>query len=134
MDQEIPESIAGLRLIDGIRDFVQYDYKTKWKSLSKDQRDIHEAAYREIREVYIKIEPFITGDLSQQEVANETAQAACAHLNLFIPDPKKHVDFKTISVCGFHHKWKRSTINQLQTFPKVVIQAKDSRTGFFLQE
>ena len=60
MGQEIPKFIAGLSLIDGIRNYVIYDYKKQWESLSKDKHDICEAAYREIRQVYIRIEPFIT--------------------------------------------------------------------------
>ena len=127
MDQEIPKSVAGLSLIDGIRDFVHYDYKTKWKGLSKDKRDICRAAYEQIRQVSVKIEPFITGDLSQQKVAETTAKIACAYLNSFIPDPIQHVNFKTIPLSGFNKKWRKFATNQLPTFPKMVMQSKDSR-------
>ena len=124
MDQEIPKSIAGLSLIDGIRDFAQYDYKTKWESLSKDKRDICEGAYKQIRHVNIRIKPFITGDLSQQKIAEETAQAACAHLNSFIPDQKLHADFKTILLSVFNKKWKKSQIISLQPSIRWLFRAK----------
>ena len=127
MDQEIPKSIAGLSLIDGIRDFVRYDYKNKWKDLSNDKRDISRAAYKEIREVYIKFEEFITGDLSQQEVAKATAKIACERLNSFIPDPLQHVDFKTVTLCVFNRRWRKFANHQLPTFPEMVFQNKDSR-------
>ena len=126
MDQEIPKSIVGLSLIDGISNYVIYDYKRQWESLSKDKRDIYKAVYRRIREVYIKIEPFITGDLSQPQVAASTAKIACAHLNSFIPDPNKHVDFKTIPLNGFNRKWMKFANHQLPTFPEMVFQSKNS--------
>ena len=127
MAEEIPitKSLTGLRLIDGIRDFVKYDYKKMWKSLSKDERVIRLAAYRQIRQVYIRIERFITGDLSQQNVAEATARIACAHLNLFL-DSKQHVDFERITVSGFNRKWTMFATNQLPTFPEMVIQSKES--------
>ena len=127
MDQEIPKSIVGLSLIDGIRNYVIYDYKKQWESLSNDDRNICKAAYRAIREVYIRIEEFITGDLSQQEVVESTAKFACERLNSFIPDPNKHVDFKTIAVSGFSKRWKKFANHQLPPFPEMVMQIKDSR-------
>ena len=128
--QEIPESVSGLLLIDGIRDYVRYDYKTKWENLSKDERNNRRAsAYRQIRIVYRKIEPFITGDLSQQKEAEGTARAACAHLNSLIADSTRRVDFKTITLSGFNSKWRRVSLNQQPTFPEMIIQSKKSRSG-----
>ena len=127
MDQEIPKSVAGLSVIDGIRDFVRYDYKNKWKDLSNDKRDICKVAYKEIREVYLRIEEFITGDLSQQEVAETTAKIACERLNSFIPDPVKHVDFKKVTLCVFNQKWRKFANHQLPTFPEMIMQSKESR-------
>ena len=128
--KEIPDSISGLLLIDGIRDYVRYDYKTQWENLSNDLRTSRRAsAYRQIRYVYLKIEPFITGDLSQQKEAEDTAQAACAHLNSLIENRKHYVDFKTLPLSGFNRKWKKFAPHQLPTFPQMIIKSKESRLG-----
>ena len=128
--QEVPESVSGLLLIDGIRDYVRYDYKTKWENLFKVERNkLRESAYRHIREVYNRMQPFITGDLSQQKEVEATVQAACAHLNSFIENRKEQVDFKTISLSGFIRKWRKFTLHQLPTFPNMAIQRKENHLG-----
>ena len=117
--QEIPESVSGLLLIDGIRDYV---------SRSKRERNGLQAnAYRQIRDVFIKIQPLITGDLSQQKEAEATARAACVHLNSFITNPRQRAHFKTIKLSGFNSKWKNFALKT--TFPRMIIESKESHLG-----
>ena len=104
--KEIPKSVTGLLLVDGIRNYVRYDYQTQWESLSKDAQARHVAAYRQIRQVYLHIKQFIKGDLSQQKEAEAAAQRACAYLNHSINNPRRHVDFKTVKVSIFYKQWK----------------------------
>ena len=124
MDQEIPKSVAGLSVIDGIRDFVRYDYKNKWKDLSNDKRDICKVAYKEIREVYLRIEEFITGDLSQQEVAETTAKIACERLNSFIPDPLHMLISKPLHFVVSPKNEKNSQRISFQPFLRWLCRAK----------
>ena len=128
-DQEIPESVSGLLLIDAIRDDTRYHYKTKWKRLTKAERHVRESSYRQIRKMDLKIEPFITGDLSQQKEAEATAQATCAYLNSMISNPKQRVDFKKITISGFNKKWERAAFNRVRTFPEMIIKSKDVHLG-----
>ena len=127
--KEIPHSLAGLLLVDAIRDYVRYDYKRQWDTMAKAERQVREGPYRLIREIYLKMKPFITGDLAQQKEAEATAQAACAHLNSCIDNPRQRVDFKTITLSVFSTKWKRFTLHQLTTFPGMIISKKESHLG-----
>ena len=128
--KEIPHSLAGLLLVDAIRDYVRYDYKRQWDTMAKEERTtLQESVYRHIRGINLKIQPLVTGDLAQKEEAEATARAACAYLNSLIANPKQLLDYKTITLSSFSGNWKRFVYDPVSKFPDMVIHRKESGLG-----
>ena len=123
--EELPKSLKGLLLIDGIRNYIRYDYETKYWGNLPVERDALHNSYRHIREVYIKIQRFTTGDLSQEDEVKAAVKAACVYLNSLIRNPTQFVDFEKVTVSAFNSKWIKFA--NRPSFPGMVIQSKGSR-------
>ena len=106
---EIPKAVGGLSLIDGIWNYVRFNYEAKWKELSKEERKGTVHAYRRLRNVHKCLERFIAGDLAQRSNAEATAKAAGEYLNSFTSYQEQQVDFQTVSVSSFQKNWIKFT-------------------------
>ena len=49
---EIPKYVAGLSLIDGIWNYVRFNYEAKWKEMSKEERKVVVHAYNRFRDFW----------------------------------------------------------------------------------
>ena len=104
---DIPRSVTGIVAVDGMWNYISLKYEDTWKRLSKSERKSVSSAYFIFRQVYKRIERFITSDMSQRSNVERVVGAACEHLNSLITNPKHKVDSQTVLLSIFYSRWKR---------------------------
>ena len=100
---KLPTSIEFLTLIDAIQNYVVYDYKTKYETLSREKKKKFNSSYRKIRSSFLQILPYQVGNLSKRKDIEATVQAA-----LFDLLPNAQASYKTITVSVFEFKTRPS--------------------------
>lgn len=117
LDINLPMSLKGVSITDGVHRFVVKDYTSIWNALSNSNRKRHRDIYHRLRFAYWKLERFKIpgGDLTQRSVVEATTKAVCEHVNSFIQDETKHLDFQRATVAELRGKWTRYVIGKAET-------------------
>ena len=87
----LPISLMGIKVVDGVENFVKYDYPLIWKQMSKQEKNPVRYAYETLVTVYNHIKPF-ADDMTVRAQVESATETACSYINFFIEDPQQHLD------------------------------------------
>ena len=129
---QIPKSVAGISLVDGIWNYISLNYEATWKGLSKDERKGATSVYRIFQYTFNRIERFITSDMTERSNVKRAVGAACKHLNTLITNPKQKIDSQTVSLSQFYNRWKKCGVEKTPTIQVDPIKLPTSLVDLLL--